>query len=300
MDKKVLTLAGIIMAVSVGTYAVLTLVKPHKHEEVKVADVYSSDQMFAGQVNPNGPDETPVNGAPTQPAAAAEPASAEAQPMQQIAAASAPESTAPASTDAMTTPVEGGAAPAAAPAPAESAPAAPAQQTAAAESAPAPAAAEPAPAAAPPAPAAPAAEPAPAPAPEAAPAPKPAKPKHAAAPKKKSKSAGKTVTAKAWWPAENPNQLSLIYAGPASFKKAIVLMFNGAFFKPDSPNASLKVTDSKGKAVSGSWELGENNRRMLVFPVSAGGSYKVSVGSGLTDSKNRKLGSTLSGAVVVP
>ncbi len=99
MDKKVLTLAGIITAVSVGTYAVLTLVKPQKHEEVKVADAYSSDQLFAGQGNPNGPDETTVNGATARPASAAEPASAEAQPRQQIAAARAPEPAAPTSTD---------------------------------------------------------------------------------------------------------------------------------------------------------------------------------------------------------
>lgn len=292
MDKKVLTLAGVIAAVSVGTYAVLTLVKPHKHEEVKVADVYSADQIFAGQVNPNGPDEPPVDGAPVQSAVAAEPA-----PAEQAAAAPAAESAAPTSTDAMTTPVEGEATPAATPAPVESTPAAPAQQMTAAEPA-APAAAEPAPAATP-APVEPAAELAPA----AAPAPQPAKPKHAAAPKKKPKPAVKATTAnvvKAWWPAENPNQLSLIYAGPASFKKAIVLMFNGAFFKPESPNANLKVTDSKGMAVAGTWELGENNRRMLVFPISASGVYKVAVGAGLTDSKDRKLGSALSGAVVIP
>ena len=70
MDKKVLTLAGVITAVSVGTYAVLTLVKPHQHEEVKVADVYSTDQIFEGKLDPNAPDEAPASG--TAPAAAAE------------------------------------------------------------------------------------------------------------------------------------------------------------------------------------------------------------------------------------
>ena len=99
--------------------------------------------------------------------------------------------------------------------------------------------------------------------------------------------------------ARRESQLSLIYAGSASFKPAIVLMFNGAFFKPDSPNAAVKVTDSKGAALSGSWELGENNRRMLVFPVPGAGSYKVSVGADLTDSKDRKLGTALNGVVVV-
>jgi hypothetical protein len=76
-------------------------------------------------------------------------------------------------------------------------------------------------------------------------------------------------------------------------------MFNGAFFKDDSVKANIKVTDKAGKAVTGSWELGENNRRMLVFPVPSAGSYKVSIASGLTDNKGRKLGAQLSGPVVV-
>ena len=301
MNKKVLTLAGVIAVVSVGTYTVLTLVKPHKHIEVKVADVYSADQIFNGKLDPNAPDETPVNAttsggeataaapAPAAPTEAAPAASTESAP----AVATTTEPAPAASTDAMATPVEAGAAaPAAAPAPAEPAPAS--QSVAAAEPAPAAAntpppaaepAAAPAPAAAEPAPAI--AEPAPAPAP---------KPKHVA---KKKKSSGGATSTKAWWPAENPNQLSLVYAGPASFKKAIVLMFNGAFFKSDSPNANVKVTDSKGAAVSGNWELGDNNRRMLVFPVSAAGTYKISVGADLTDAKNRKLGKALKGAVAV-
>jgi hypothetical protein len=290
MNKKILTLAAVIAVVSVGTYVVLTLVKPHNHEEAKVADVYSSDQIFAGKLDPNAPDETPTNGAATtsgSPAAASAPAEAtpatntEAAPAVATAADAAPA----ASADTMATPVEaGGATPAAAPATA-----APAQQqVAAAEPAPAPASTPP-----------PSAEPAPAPATaEPAPAVKPApapKPKHVA----KKKTGGGAASTKAWWPAENPDQLSLVYAGSASFKKAVVLLFNGAFFKPDSANANIKVTDSKGAAVSGSWEPGENNRRMLVFPVSANGTYKISVGADLTDSKNRKLGKALKGAVTV-
>lgn len=280
MDKKVLTLAGVIAVVSVGTYVVLTLIKPHKPVEVKVADVYSADQIFEGTLDPNAPDEAAVSGAePSAPSAPAESDPAEA-------AAAIAEPAAPANADAMATPIESdGAAPAAAAEPAH-------EQVAAAE----PALAEPV---APPAPVV--AEPAPAAVEEAAPAPKPVKKQ--AAPKKiraaSTSSSSSAPTPKAWWPAENPNQLSLVYAGSASFKKAIVLMFNGAFFKPDSPNANLKVTDGKGEVVSGSWELGENNRRMLLFPVPATGSYTVSVGSDLTDSKDRKLGSTLSGTVVI-
>lgn len=298
MNKKVLTLAGVIAAVSVGTYTVLTLVKPHKQAEVKVADVYSTDQIFNGKLDPNAPDETPVNATTSGSAAAAPAAAAPAEAAPAAGTESAPavatttEAAPAASTDAMATPVEAGAAPAMAPAPAEAAPAQ--QQVAAAEPAPA-AASTPPPAAEPAAAPAPAAaEPAPAMA-EPAPAPKP---KHAAK-KKKTSSASASATTKAWWPAENPNELSLVYAGSASFKKAVVLMFNGAFFKPDSPNANVKVTDGKGAAVSGNWELGENNRRMLVFPVPADGTYKISVGADLTDSKNRKLGKALKGAVAV-
>lgn len=280
MDKKVLTLAGVIAAVSVGTYAVLTLVKPHKHEEVKVADVYSADQIFGGKLDPNAADEIPSSGAAVESAAAPATETAPSEP-------AATETAAPVA-ETMATPMETGAVPPPeAPAPAH-------EQVAAAEPALAEPVAAPAPAAQPePAPAA-VAEPAPAP--EATPAPA----KRVVAKKKpKPASTASAPAAKAWWPAENPNQLSLVYAGSASFKKAIVLMFNGAFFKPDSPNASLKVTDSKGAAIAGSWELGENNRRMLVFPVPGPGSYKVSVAADLTDAKDRKLGSALNGTVVV-
>lgn len=76
-------------------------------------------------------------------------------------------------------------------------------------------------------------------------------------------------------------------------------MFNGAFFKPDSPNANIKVTNSKGTAISGEWVPGENNRRMLVFPVPADGTYTVSIGADLVDSKSRKLGKALKGPVVI-
>ena len=76
-------------------------------------------------------------------------------------------------------------------------------------------------------------------------------------------------------------------------------MFNGAFFKADGIDANIKVTDKSGKAVSGSWEIGENNRRMLVFPVSAAGTYKVAVATGLTDSKGQKPAKAISGPVVI-
>jgi hypothetical protein len=292
MNKRFLTLVGVATVLSVGTYFGLTLLKPHVREEAKVADVTPADQVFSASVS--NPETTGATAPAAETAAPAEMAT----------------TVAPADTAVQPAADTASAAPAAADPAAEPAAAAPAAtQTAAAEPA---AAAAPAPAE----PAAPAAEPAAAPAEAAAPVEKPKKSTHV-------KSAPGTTTAhkgggspapvttahkgdssptavsKVWWPTENAGKLSLVYAGQASFKKAIVLLFNGAFFKPDSVNANLKVTDKNGKAVSGRWELGENNRRMVVFPVAAAGTYKVSVGAGLTDNKGRKLGARLGGPVQI-
>jgi hypothetical protein len=291
MNKRFLTLVGVATVLSVGTYFGLTLLKPHVREEAKVADVTPADQVFSASVS--NPETT----------GAAAPAAETAAPAEMAT------TVAPADTAVQPAADTASAAPAAADPAAEPAAAAPAAtQTATAE----PAAAAPAPVE----PAAPAAEPAAAPAEAAAPVEKPKKSTHM-------KSAPGTTTAhkaggspapvttahkgdssptavsKVWWPTENAGKLSLVYAGQASFKKAIVLLFNGAFFKPDSVNANLKVTDKNGKAISGRWELGENNRRMVVFPVAAAGTYKVSVGAGLTDNKGRKLGARLGGPVQI-
>lgn len=304
MNKRFLALAGMAAVLSVGTYVGLNIVKPYKHEEPKVADVTSPDQVFGADVN--NPEAHNDAAAPAAAGAAPAPADAAAvqptdtavqpaSPDQGAGAAPAPssESAAPAAATASsgggsTAPLVPAGAPGSAPAATASS-----TETAAAEPAAAPAAA-PAPEPAP----APAAEPAPAPEPAAEPAPAP-KPKktHTASAGKSSKSSGSS--GKVWWPAAKDDKLSLVYAGPASFKKAVVLMFNGAFFKPDGIDSNLKVTDKSGKVVSGSWERGENNLRMLVFPVPAAGTYKVSIAAGLTDSKGRKVGKAISGPVTV-
>jgi hypothetical protein len=284
MNKRFLKLVGVAAVLSVGTYVGLNIVKPYTQEEVKVADTTPADQVFAGSVS--NPEPHPE----AEGAAAAAPAAADA-----ATAAPAAESA------AVVQPADTSVQPSAdaAPAPATPAEAAPAAATA--EPA-APAAAEPQTAAAEPAPAAAAPEPAaaePAAAPAEAPAPAPVeKPKKRVA-KKSEHKAVSVHASKAWWPAETPSQLSLVYAGPASFKQAIVLMFNGAFFQADGVNANIKVTGKDGKAIAGAWELGENNRRMLVFPVPAAGTYKVSVAPDLTDSKGRKLGTHLGGPVQI-
>lgn len=289
MNKRFLALAGVATVLSVGTYVGLNIVKPYKHEEPKVADVTSPDQVFGADVSN-----------PEAHADAAAPAAAGAAPTDAAAVQPTDTSVQPASPDQGATPAATTEAPAAATASAGDGSTAPLVPAGAAGAAPAPstetAAAEPAPAPAPaPEPAA-APEPAPAPA-AAAPVEKPKK-AHVASSGKSSKSSSAS-SGKVWWPAAKDDKLSLVYAGPASFKKAVVLMFNGAFFKADGVNANIKVTDKAGKAVAGSWELGENNLRMVVFPVPSAGTYKVSIAGGLTDNKGRKLGSKLSGPVQV-
>lgn len=290
MNKRFLALAGVAAVLAVGTYVGLNIVKPYKQEEPKVADVTSPDQVFGADVsNP----ESHADEAGSAPAAAAPTDTAAAQPTDTAVQPASPDQgstpapsseVAPAATASSG---EGSTAPLVPAGDAGSMPAA-STETAAAEPAAAPAPApEPAPAA----------EPAPAPEPAAAPVEKPKK-AHVASSSKSSKSSSGSA-AKVWWPAAKDDKLSLVYAGSASFKKAVVLMFNGAFFKPDGISANLKVTDKSGKAVSGSWEIGENNRRMLVFPVSSAGTYKVSIATGLTDSKGRKPAKAISGPVVV-
>jgi len=280
MNKRFLTLAGVAAVLSIGTFVVLNKVKPYKQEEPKVADVTSADQVFGGSLaNPEAHaegDAAPADAAPAPVTdTSVQPASSD-----NAAAADTAQAAAPAAGGDVAPLVPAGAE-AAAPAAATDMAAAPAAEPAAAP------AAEPAPVAE-----APAVE---APAPAAVEKPK----KKAKATSQTASKGSKSDSAKVWWPAEQADKLSIIYAGHASFKTAVVLMFNGAFFQADSVNANIKVTDKAGKAVAGAWELGENNRRMLVFPVAGPGTYKVSVAAGLTDSKGRKLGKKLSGPVVI-
>lgn len=144
------------------------------------------------------------------------------------------------------------------------------------------------------------------PEPEAEPAPEPvAKPQPAPAqPVAPSKPASTPPSRKAekltqWWGPESATNLSVVYAGSAAYTRAIVLMFNGAFDDASSAAKNIRVTDANGKAVAGSWQIGANNKRMLLFPVGKTGTYTVSVGSGLVDRTGRKLGKSLRGPVRV-
>ena len=297
MNKRFLSLVGVAAVLSVGTYVLLNVVKPHTVEHVKVAETFAADQVFSHSID-NPEPETAADAA-AMPTEAAPAAPAEAAPATPAPAAdSAATAVAPPS-DASETAGNESQPAAPAEAPANEQPAAETQTAAAEPAATAPA--EAAPEAPAPAAAATAEPSTPEPAAVAPVKPakakaKPAAPvKHAAAPA----SSGKATAGNAWWPKEDPSKLSMVYAGSASFKPAIVLMFNGAFFKLDSVNSNIKVTDAHGKPVSGNWQAGENNLRMLVFAVPAKGSYKVSVGAGLTDNKGRKLAKSLSGPVQV-
>lgn len=102
-----------------------------------------------------------------------------------------------------------------------------------------------------------------------------------------------------WWGPESETQLSLVYAGSAAYTRAVVLMLNGAFDDTTSAEANLRVTDAAGKAVAGKWQIGANNKRMLLFPVDKAGIYTVSVKADLTDRTGRKLGKAQKGPVRV-
>lgn len=160
----------------------------------------------------------------------------------------------------------------------------------------APSTAEAPPAETAPAPAAPETEPAVAP--EPAPTPEPAKPAPRPQPKKPAVAA-KPAPPGPWWQAgAGKSGLQVIYAGSAAFKRAIVVMGNAPFADAGA-GRSIRVSDAAGKAVAGQWELGPNNKAMLVFPVAQAGRYQVTVGSDLTDAQGRKLGRTLKGGVQV-
>ncbi len=285
--NKALTLGVVAVAITAGTYFVLHTIAPQRHvEEKRQQEGPTVDDVFAGTLDlaalesdapPAAPAPAPAAEAPAGDTAATD----EAVPV-----------------DASTEPVPGEAADA----PSGDVDAASGDMGATEVAvAPTTAPAEPAPSAEPP----PAAEPAPAPAPPPAEAPKPKveAPVKAEAPKPAAKpSEKKTTPAKAsgpWWGASSPDTLSLEYAGSAAYKKAVVLMFNGTFDSADSADKNIKVKDASGKAVSGKWELGPTNKKMLVLPVQKNGTYTVSVGSGLTDRNNRALGKKLSGPVKV-
>lgn len=137
-------------------------------------------------------------------------------------------------------------------------------------------------------------EPEPAPAPAAAPA-KPVKPAASSAGSKKNQNPAPT-----WWGRSAPGNLNLVYAGSAAYKRAIVLMFDGEFKDAAALNRSVKVTNASGKVVNARWEINAKNPRMAVLPVSAAGSYRVSVGAALADAGGRKLGTAQQGPIQIP
>ncbi len=102
-----------------------------------------------------------------------------------------------------------------------------------------------------------------------------------------------------WWGTPSDQRLSITYAGSAAYTRAIVLMFNGDFDDASKAAASLGVTDAGGNPVSGSWQVGSTNKRMLLFPVSRNGTYNVSVNAALADRNGRSLGASAQGPVQV-
>ena len=136
------------------------------------------------------------------------------------------------------------------------------------------------------------------PAPAAAPAPKPA-PKRVSRPQTSKPKAPPPEVKTAWWPAKTAGKLNITYAGDASFTKAIVLLFDGAFDSADSANQNVVVKTTKGKVVPGQWLVANANRQMLLFNANPG-LYTVEVGGGLTDKGGRALAAAATGPVYIP
>lgn len=175
------------------------------------------------------------------------------------------------------------------------APPAPAEVAAVDEGAPEPAAAEPPP---PPAPEPAPAAPEPTPEPAAAPPPPKPKPKPKAESKPAAPKKAPPEAKVAWWPAKEAGKLNVVYAGEASFTKAIVVMLDGQFDNADSANQNIKVAPKKGGEVKGKWLVANGNKSMLLLDV-APGLYSVEIGTGLTDKGGRSVGTASSGVVFV-
>ncbi len=102
-----------------------------------------------------------------------------------------------------------------------------------------------------------------------------------------------------WWAPESDTRLSIVYAGSAAYTRALVVLFNGDFDNVAAAQQHLSVVDATGKPVKGTWEIGANNKRMLLFPVAKVGTYTVTVGADLADRNGRKLGTEQKGPVHV-
>lgn len=273
MDKQKF-FSALIMAVvlSVGTYYGLMYFMPYQPEELKLPPNPSPEEIFGGTFSPADPEAAAP--APADEAAAAPADAAGTAPVEEAAmdlASLADES------------------------PVQSSPesSAPTAEAPVAESAPEPAV-EPEITAAPAEPE-PTAEAAPAPEPVAAPAPapKPAVKRYTGS----REAAPPEVATKAWWGNASEGSLAVSYAGAASFKKAIALLFNGSFESAESVNQNVVVKNSAGKTVTGSWVVSATNKRMLTLDVEKSGTYTVTVKSGLTDQSGKSLANTVSGPV---
>lgn len=285
---KGLKIAAIAVVVGVVTYVGLEALLPHHKAEVKLSGLVPADSVFGGKLE--SPDQVAAAAAATPGAEAVD------------AGATTPSGPAVAGDDAM------------APSADESSDQSPSSDTAAtadeaaattvaADDAGAEPPAEAQAAAPPPAPAAAApAKPVAAAKPAAKPEAKPSKPASKPVSKPADKKAPAAVASKSapWWTsAGNATGLQVIYVGSAAFERAIVVMGNAPFANVSSAAQNIHISDASGKAVAGSWKLGSNNKAMLVFPVSKSGKFQVSVGAGLSDAKNRKLGQSVKGPIVV-
>lgn len=268
MNKKlVLTSLILVLVLSLGTFFVLNTLMPYVPEQIKVGETAELNDVLNGSVSPAPPAGAPtIIGTTEELKPAAEPA-AEPAPADAAEPPPADASTEPAAADA-----------------AAAEPAAAEPEVAAAEPAAAAPAPEPEPAAAP----APAPEPAPAPAPVAAAKPAPA----AAAPA--SKPAPKREPIQPWWSGDLDGELSVVYVGSLANKKAIVVMFNGAFKDTASLNQNAKVN---GGNISGKWEISPNNSRMATFSVPKSGRYQLVLASGLTDGSGKAMKKAQQGPV---
>jgi hypothetical protein len=103
----------------------------------------------------------------------------------------------------------------------------------------------------------------------------------------------------AWWLGGEPGGMQIVYAGSASFERAVVLLAGTPFASADSANQTIHVSDSSGRRVAGSWTLSPKNSRMLVFPVPASGSFTITIDPGLSDAQQQQLGRPLKGTVLV-
>lgn len=253
-------MAVLALVVGSGTYFGLEWLKPYHQPEVKLEGLVPAEQVFGATA-----ESEPAAVASSAPAAEPAAPAPSSEPVQTAAAEPAPA-------------VEAPPPPLPAPAPA-----------AAPESKPV-TAAKPEPASKPVAAAATA---------EAKPVAKKEKETAKARPAKPSKPAEAPIVATAWWQGASSSGFSVVYAGSASFRRALVIMGNAPFANADSANAAIKVSAMDGKTVSGQWELNSVNPSMLMFPLNNAGTYQLQIGAALSDAQSRQLGQSVKGPIQV-